>query len=94
MDVSSSAQGSQPPVWTVLEFESDAEDDAPLAKALAESLSNEGGWYADYRSSGERVVVFAGRVFRYAGADDVRRAEAVAYGLSVGVPEHQLDWKD
>jgi len=93
-DLSSSAQGSQPPVWTVLEFESDAEDDAPLAQALADGLSPEGGWYADYRSGEERVVVFAGRIFRYTGADDPRRAEAVAYGLSAGVPEHQLDWQD
>ncbi|MFF0159065.1 hypothetical protein ACFYRY_16225 [Streptomyces sp. NPDC005263] len=94
MDLSDSARGSQPPVWTVLEFESDAQDDAPLAQALAEGLSPEGGWYADYQAGKERVVVFAGRVFRYAGANDPSRAEAVAYGVSVGVPEHQLDWKD
>jgi hypothetical protein len=94
MDVSASARGSQPRLWTVLEFESDAEDDGPLARALADGLSPDGGWYADYRVGGERVIVFAGRVFRYAGADDPRRAEAVAYGAAAGVPEHQLDWKD
>ncbi|MFD0564430.1 hypothetical protein ACFQ2M_22305 [Kitasatospora saccharophila] len=95
MDLSATARGSQPPVWTVLEFESDAEDDAPLAEALADALSAEGGWYADYRvGDEERVVVFSGRVFRYSGADDPRRAEAVAHGVSVGVPAHQLDWKD
>jgi hypothetical protein len=94
MDVSGSARGGQPPVWTVLEFESDAADDGPLARALADGLSPEGGWYADYRVGDERVVVFAGRVFRYRGADDPRRAEAVAYGAAAGVPEHQLDWKD
>lgn len=66
-DLSGSAQGSQPPVWTVLEFESDAEDDAPLAQALADGLSPEGGWYADYRSGEERVVVFAGRIFATRG---------------------------
>ncbi len=95
MDLTDSARGSQPPVWTVLEFESDAEDDAPLAQALADGLSPDGGWYADYRvGDKERVVVFAGRVFRYTGANDPRRTEAIAYGASVGVPEHQLDWKD
>ncbi|MEV2212941.1 hypothetical protein AB0H86_16060 [Streptomyces sp. NPDC050997] len=94
MDLADSARGSQPPVWTVLEFESDVQDDAPLARALTEGLSPEGGWYADYRVGTERVVVFACRVFRYTGANDPRRAEAVAYGASVGVPEHQLDWED
>ncbi|MEU6367501.1 hypothetical protein ABZ876_17625 [Streptomyces sp. NPDC046931] len=59
--------------------ESDAEDDAPLAEALADGLSPEGGRYADYRvGDKERVVVFAGRIFRY--ADDPRRAEAIARG--------------
>ncbi|GGN21275.1 hypothetical protein [Streptomyces fuscichromogenes] len=95
VDLAGSARGSQPPVWTILEFESDAEDDTPLAQALSDGLSPDGGWYADYRvGDRERVVVFAGRVFRYSGADDPRRLEAVAHGASVGVPEHQLDWKD
>lgn len=95
MDVSGSARGSQPPVWTVLDFESEAEDDTPLAEALAAGLSPEGGWYADYRvGERERVIVFPGRIFRYAGPDDPRRAEAVAHGASVGVPAHQLDWTD
>lgn len=79
-------------MWTLPESESTTEDDAPLAQALADVLSPEGGWYADCRvGDGERVVVFPGRVFRYAGADDPRRAEAVAYGAGMGVPEHQLD---
>jgi hypothetical protein len=33
-------------------------------------------------------------VFRYRRGDEAGRAEAVAYGRSVGTPEHQLDWEE
>ena len=62
-------------------------------KALASCLRAEGGWYADLRVGDERVIVFAGRVYRYARGDAAVSAEARAHGRSMGVPEHQLDWQ-
>jgi hypothetical protein len=62
-----------------------------LAAALAGALLPDDGWYADFQSADEHVVVFAGRVFRYRRGDADARADVVAYGLSVGTPEHQLD---
>lgn len=85
---------AQPPVWTLVEWESDGDDVAALAQALAEVLEPEVGWYADFVAGDERVVVFAGKVFRYRRGDAAGRAEAVAYGRSVGTPEHQLDWEE
>jgi hypothetical protein len=92
LDVSSGAAAGQPAVWTVIDFEAPERDADALAAALAACLAAEGGWYADFRTDDDRVVVFAGKVFRYRHGDDAGRAEAVAYGRSVGVPEHQLDW--
>jgi hypothetical protein len=88
------ASDAQPPVWTLVEWESDGEDVGALAQALAEALEPELGWYADFTAGGERVVVFAGKVFRYRRGDGAGRAEAVAYGRSVGTPGHQLDWEE
>lgn len=95
-DVSDSVTPAQPPTWTLIDFEADEADvdtDA-LATALAESLLAEGGWYADFTVGDQRVVAYAGKVFRYPRGDAAGRAEAVAYGRTVGVPDHQLDWKD
>jgi hypothetical protein len=92
-DVSASAAPDQPPVWTLLDVEAPAERAGELAEALAAALSGEGGWYADFRVGADHVVVFAGRSFRYRRGDEPARAHVVAYGRSVGVPEHQLDWK-
>jgi hypothetical protein len=92
-DVSASAAPGQPPVWTLLDVEAPDERAGELADALASALLAEGGWYADFSVGGDHVVVFAGRSFRYRRGDEPARAHVVAYGRSVGVPEHQLDWK-
>ena len=81
----------QPGTWSVLEFDV-SDDDAPdLADAFA-SVLRQPGWQVDFRSPAETFVVFPGRVFRYPRGDAASRAEAQAYGRSVGVPEPQLDW--
>ena len=92
-DVSASAAPTQPPVWTILDVEAPGERAEELSDALAAVLLADGGWYADFRVGADHVVVFAGRAFRYRRGDGPARAHVVAYGRSVGVPEHQLDWK-
>jgi hypothetical protein len=64
-----------------------------VARRLSEVLLAEGGWYADMDAGGDKIVVFAGAVFRYARGDDAGRERARAHGRRVGVPEHQLDWE-
>lgn len=88
------AAPGQPRVWTIVEFEAEDADDERLAGSLAAALLAEGGWYANYSTSTESVVVFADRVFRYPPGDAEGRALAAAYGRSRGVPEGQLDWTD
>jgi hypothetical protein len=94
-DVSASVSADQPSVWTFLNFEADEDAADALAQALARCLLADGGWYADFTvGDEEHVVVFADRIFRYRRGDLAGRAEAVEYGRTVGVPEHQLDWAD
>lgn len=82
----------QPKTWTFIEFEVRDEDAERLVDWLEHSLQQPGGWYCDFRSNDETIVVFAGRTFRYRRGDESRRAAAVEYGRSAGVPEAQLDW--
>ncbi|QFZ18491.1 hypothetical protein [Saccharothrix syringae] len=81
----------QPPVWTLLDFEADEADANELARAFSDAL-DQPGWYADFRTPEETFVVFPGRVFRYPRGDSAGRAEAQAYGRTLGIPEEQLDW--
>jgi hypothetical protein len=82
----------QPDTWSVLELEINDEDAPKVARSFADVLSDDPGWYVDFRSPTETFVVFPGRVFRYARGDEVSRAEAQAHGRSIGIPEPQLDW--
>lgn len=84
----------QPIIGTFVDFEgpNDVADD--LARALADALQPELGWWADFTiDDTERVVVFAGKVFRYRVGDQAASAEAKAWGLAHGTPESQLDWR-
>jgi hypothetical protein len=85
-------EAGQPLAWTFIEFEVADDDAERLARALEVSLERRGGWYCDFRSANETLVVFADRTFRYRRGDRAGRAQATEYGRSVGVPEAQLDW--
>jgi hypothetical protein len=91
---SGDVDAGQPREWTFIEFSVAAKDADSLASALSKSLLREGGWYCDFHSDQEVVVVFNDRIFRYQSGDRAAREEAERYGRSMGVPESQLDWPD
>ncbi len=84
---------SQPSVWTLIEFEADEDVSDVLAQRLCKDLDAP-GWYANWNTDDEAVVVFPERVFRYPRGDRAGRRKAQKYGRHCGVPEGQLDWDD
>ena len=83
----------QPRTWTFIEFVVADASAGPFADRAAAALAP-GPWYCDLRSDAEVVVVFAGRVFRYARGDRSARRDVEAHARSVGVPEAQVDWPE
>jgi hypothetical protein len=55
----------QPEDWTLTQFSVKAEKTEALASALSNALLSDGGWYCNFNSNDEVVVVFHGRAFRY-----------------------------
>ncbi len=94
IDQGDSAAPGQPREWTVIDFE--VEDNAvdAFSNLVARNLKREGGWYCDFRTGDDHVVIFAGKAFRYRRGDKEGRAMAARYGESVGCPSQQLDWPD
>ena len=84
----------QPRDWTFIEFSVPASSVDSFAESLSRALRAEGGWYCDFHSDSEVIVVFHGRVFRYSKGDRTRRVEVEGYARAVGVPEAQLDWPE
>jgi hypothetical protein len=84
----------QPPVWTIVSFEAADASVDQLAEKLAAVIEPRHGWYCDFHSDSEVIVVFAQRIFRYFRGDGVARKRVVEYARSLGVPEAQLDWAE
>lgn len=83
----------QPAVWTLIEFEAPEAVSDRLAQEVADALL-EPGWYANWNSETQAVIVFPHTIFRYAHGDLEARSRAKEHGRRCGVPEPQLDWKD
>ncbi len=86
----SNAAGWQPRQWTAISFEGDDEQSDAVADALSRALKP--SWYANLSTETHIVVIFVGQVFKYVRGDELARAEAQRYAISVGVPESQVDW--
>jgi len=84
----------QPAVWTFVEFTIDDDHTAELSTALAEALDEVGGWYCDFHTTKETIVVFPRKVFRYPRGDLHQRADAAAHARTIDIPENQIDWPD
>ncbi len=83
---------AQPTVWTLIDFCCPADMADDLAQQLTAALLP--GWFCDYATSTHKYVVYdSGVVHRYPRGDDAGRAEAVAHGRRMGIPEAQLDWR-
>lgn len=83
----------QPNLWTLIEFESPEDDSDALAMRLSKDLASP-GWYANWSTATQEVVVFPDKIFRYRRGDKAGRSLAQKYGRDAGVPEAQLDWGD
>ncbi len=59
---------------------------------LQKYLKREGGWYMHFWKGKNVKVVFRDKIFEINSDDKETWKDAVAYGLSVGVPKEQLDF--
>lgn len=85
------ATDDQPTAWTMIHFEFPENQAESVAHALADVL-NERGWYTNFDTDDDKVVIFPQRVFRYPRGDLAARADAEAYARTLGIPAPQLDW--
>ena len=89
----SNAAAYQPNTWTALSFEADERQAGALAAELSRSLKPL-GWYINASTATDVYVIFPNKVFKYRKGDRARREEVKRYGLTVGIPESQLDWSE
>lgn len=79
--------------WTlhtveVLENQADA-----IAKKLSAALETAHPWYADFKNDTTHFVIFRGKVFKIDRTSKEQYAAATRYGVSLGIPEYQVDFE-
>lgn len=75
--------------WTLHTVTIPASKAAMVAQWLSESLGRN-YWYADYRNRTTHYIIFPGKVYKVDRSEPEQYEAVKAYGLSLGIPEHQL----
>ena len=68
-----------------------------IAQIIAEKISGSfdrkhPDWYADYKNDKYHFIIFSGKIFKVDLANPVLYKDAKAYGISIGIPEYQVDF--
>lgn len=78
--------------WTMHNIEVNAEDVDRIAEKLSHSLDTEHNWYADFKNDKIHYVIFRDKVFKIDRTKEEEYKKATEYGVSIGIPEYQVDF--
>ena len=79
--------------WTLHTVEIPEKKADEVAEELRCSLdTRHGDWYADFKNDAFHYVIFSHKIFKVDRSKLKSYKEVTAYGLSLGIPEHQLDF--
>ena len=89
-EVGERAANFQPNRWTAIFIEGTEKNIEQVAKKI--SLVILTGWYANLSDEMTEFVIFHHKIFKHKKGDKEDAKEAIEYGKSIDIPEHQLDW--
>jgi len=78
--------------WTLHTVEIPEEASDSVAEKLSKNLEKEHNWYADYGNDKYHYIIYRGKIFKVDLGNPVLYEEAKQYGISLGIPEYQVDF--
>jgi len=78
--------------WTLHTVEIEEEKSDDVAQMLSVGLEKAHPWYADYKNSQYHYIIFSGKIFKIDRNNEEGFREAKEYGVSLGIPEYQVDF--
>lgn len=64
-----------------------------IAQELSQSLdSKHNNWYVDFKNNNFHYIIFRNKVFKVDRYDKEQYNEVTKYGVSLGIPDYQLDF--
>jgi len=80
--------------WTLHTVEVSGENAKDIAEEISMSLdrAHGGSWYADFKNKPRHYIIFRNKIFFIDKTSKRQYDEARTYGLSLGIPEYQVDF--
>ena len=89
-DVGEQAADFQPKNWTAVFIEGDEKKIELVAQKISETIMPR--YYANLSNDITEFVIFYRKIFKHSKTSKKEAQEVINYGLSQGIPKHQLDW--
>jgi len=78
--------------WTLYTVEIPEDKVQEVAEEISRSLDREHSWYADFKNESHHYIIFRDKVFYVERTKKEQYDEATRYGISIGIPEYQVDF--
>lgn len=78
--------------WTLHTVEINTNKAAKISKEISKCLESAHNWYADFKNDRLHFIIFRNKVFRVDITSKKEYDQAKKYGISLGIPEYQVDF--
>jgi len=78
--------------WTLHTVEITENQADSVAEKISKALDSEHSWYADFKNDTHHYIIFRDKVFYIDRKSKEQYDEAKHYGISLGIPEYQIDF--
>ena len=78
--------------WTLHTVEIPENQVKNVAEKISKALDSEHDWYADFKNDTHHYIIFRNKVFFVDKQSKEQYDEAKKYGISLGIPEYQVDF--
>lgn len=79
--------------WTLHTVKIAKEKAAEVSEKLSKALDSQHNWYADFKTDNDHYIIFRNKVFHVTDRTSKEEYDEVTkYGLTLGIPEYQLDF--
>ena len=78
--------------WTLHTVEIPENQVKNIAEKISKALDSEHDWYADFKNDTHHYIIFRNKIFFVDKQSKEQYDEAKKYGISLGIPEYQVDF--
>jgi len=80
--------------WTLHTVEVPETQIAGIAEKIKRAIdsSHSGSWYVDFKNNETHFIIFSDKIFKVDRTNKEQYDEAKRYGVSLGIPDYQLDF--